>query len=84
MESFNNSCLVYHDKRITFGEKEYRRRTHMSVLYWNENVDRDCTSVVMWEDVKNPPRRSGHKNLKSKTVKFVSDLWSKVMDHFYQ
>lgn len=53
VESFNNSTLIYHDKRITFGEKEYKRRTHLSIIDWNENVDRDYTSVVLYEDVKN-------------------------------
>ena len=36
-ESYNNATLVYHDKRISFGEKEYKRRTYLSVLDWNEN-----------------------------------------------
>ena len=26
VESFNTATLIYHDKRITFGEKEYKRR----------------------------------------------------------
>lgn len=84
VESFNNAALIYHDKRITFGAKEYRRRTHMSILDWNENVDREFTSAVLWEDVKNPRRRSGHKNLKSKSNDFVKDIWNSVMDKFYQ
>ena len=56
MESFNNATLIYHDKRITFGEKEYKRRTNLSICDWNENVDRDCTSIVLFEDVKIPGR----------------------------
>ena len=52
MESFNNATLIYHEKPITFGEKEYKVRTNLSICDWNENVDRDCTSIVLFEDVK--------------------------------
>ena len=83
VESFNNATLIYHDKRITFGEKEYKRRTNLSICDWNENVDRDFTSVVLFEDAKNPRRRSGHKNLKPKTYTFVKRIWEKVIDQFY-
>ena len=83
VESFNNATLIYHDKRITFGEKEYKRRTNLSICDWNENVDRDCTSVILFEEAKNPRRRSGHKNLKPKTYNFVKQIWEKVMARFY-
>ena len=83
VESFNNATLIYHDKRTTFGEKEYKRRTHLSICDWNQNVDRDFTSVVLFEDAKNPRRRSGHKNLKPKTYTFVKRIWEKVIDKFY-
>ena len=83
VESFNNATLIYHDKRITFGEKEYKRRTYLSICDWNENVDRECTSVVLFEDVKNPRRRVGHKNLKPKTYSFVSKIWNNVISQCY-
>ena len=83
VESYNNSTLIYHDKRITFGEKEYKRRTHLSIIDWNENVDRDYTSVVLYEDVKNPRRRVGHKNLKPKSYNYYNVIWNKIMDKFY-
>ena len=83
MESYNNSTLIYHDKRITFGEKEYKRRTHLSIIDWNENVDRDYTSVVLYEDVKNPRRRVGHKNLKPQSYNYYNVIWNKIMDKFY-
>ena len=40
VESYNNACLIYHDKR-SFGKREYKRRTDMAILDWNENVDRE-------------------------------------------
>ena len=83
VESFNNATLIYHDKRITFGEKEYKRRTYLSICDWNENVDRECTSVVLFEDVKNPRRRVGHKNLKPKTYSFVNKIWNNVISQCY-
>ena len=67
VESFNNACLIFHDKRISFGTTEYVRRTHMAVLDWNENVDRDFTSISQIEDPKNPRRILGKKALVTKT-----------------
>ena len=70
VESYNNATLIYHDKMITFGEKEYKRRICLSIIDWNENVDRECTSIVHFEDAKNPRKRDGHKNLKPKSYSF--------------
>ena len=84
VESYNNATLVYHDKRISFGEKEYKRRTCLSVLDWNENVDRDYTSVSEWEDAKAPRRKSGHKNLRPKTYNFVEKIWSGILNRLYK
>ena len=54
VESFNNSCLIYHDKRISFSDKEYKCRSHLSILDWNENIGRDFTSVTFYEDSHYP------------------------------
>ena len=45
-ESYNNATLVYHDERINFGEKEYKRRTYLSVLDWNENPKKQNYRVL--------------------------------------
>lgn len=84
VESFNNALLIYHDKRIKFGDAEYKRRSHMAILDWNENVDRQYTSVSNYEDARRPRARSGHKNLVPKTNKFTFVLWDKVVSSFYQ
>ena len=36
VESFNNATLIYHEKHITFGEKEYKCRTNLSI--WGLHV----------------------------------------------
>ena len=66
VESFNNACLIYHDKRIVFSDKEYERRTNMAILDWNENIDRECTSVAIVEDPRHPRRQQGKRVLKRK------------------
>ena len=81
VESFNNALLVYRDKRIQFGDKEYTR-SQMAVFDWNENVDRDYTSISNNEDARRPRCRSGHENLVPKTNKFSKKLWDKVVNDF--
>lgn len=84
VESFNNALLVYHDKRIKFGDEEYKRRSNMAVLDWNENVDREYTSISNFEDARRPRSRSGHKNLVPKTNKFAFTLWDRIIETFYE
>ena len=54
----------------------------MAVLDWNENVDRDYTSISNYEDARRPRCRSGHENLVPKTNKFSKKLWDKVVNDF--
>ena len=42
----------------------------MAVLDWNENDDRDYTSISNYEDARRPRCRVGHENLVLKTNKF--------------
>ena len=44
VESFNNSMLIFQDKRISFTSAEYLSRNKLSVIHWNDNVDRTKTS----------------------------------------
>ena len=83
VESFNNVALVYHDKRISFGNKEYKRRTNMAVLDWNQNVDRDYTSITSYEDPQRPRKIQGHKNLTPKSFKYLDSLWERFMANYY-
>ncbi|XP_078667243.1 uncharacterized protein LOC144909065 [Branchiostoma floridae x Branchiostoma belcheri] len=43
MESFNNSCLQYVDKRIVFGDLNYGLRMGLAVLDWH-SVDADYST----------------------------------------
>ena len=45
VESFNNVINVYKNKRIAFGDEQYNTRNNLAVCHWNENVDREHTSV---------------------------------------
>ncbi|XP_033731910.1 uncharacterized protein LOC117321561 isoform X2 [Pecten maximus] len=83
VESFNNAALVYHDKRISFGNKEYQRRTNMAVPDWNQNVDRDFTSITWYEDPRKPRKRSGHKNLTPQSYTHLERLWNSFIAYFY-
>ena len=83
VESYNNACLIFHDKRISFGLEEYKRRSAMAVLDWNENVDREYTSITMWEDIRNPRRQIGSKNLKRKTFLFKNTIYRKIIQQIY-
>ncbi len=37
-ESFNNTMNMFHDKQIYYSDIEYCMRSHIAVLYWNDNV----------------------------------------------
>ena len=42
----------------------------------NENVNREATSVSMLQDVRQPTRRKGHRNLRPKTFMFREAVWT--------
>ena len=46
VESFNNTCLIYLDKRIHYQNEMYGLRINLAVLDWNEHVGRAYTSVT--------------------------------------
>lgn len=77
VESYNNSCLMYLDKRIHYKPKMYVIRRDLSVLDWNEHVDREYTSVYRRIRPDHMGRRSGKKRYKEKTYMFVKD----IMEH---
>lgn len=97
MKTFKNALLINHDKWIEFGDEEYKWGSNMAVLDWNENVDREYTSISNSEDARRPRSRSSHKHFvpkkkqqqKTKTkrcIHFVKQtywffLW-KVMCYF--
>ena len=77
IESYNNVCLIYLDKRLHYKNKMYELRRDLSVLDWNEHVDRPYTSTYKRIRPDHMGRRSGKKRYKKKTYTFISD----IMDH---
>ena len=75
VESFNNSVLIYLQKRIHYKDLMYRLRMNLAVLNWNEHVDRPFTSRSSSEQVHHNRRHLGKKRHKKKTYIFVSDIW---------
>ena len=70
VESFNNTILMFADKRIHFSDKEYLMRTQLAALHWNQNVDRDYTSVTPVLH-----SRAMHKNLKKCSFSYRENIW---------
>ena len=79
VESFNNALLQYHDKRIVFGKAAYTLRINLSILDWNEHVDRPVTSVRHAEDVQAPRRQVPLKVHTKKTNDFKKNIWQQWM-----
>lgn len=76
VESFNNVMNIYQDKRIAFGDMQYNARSNLAVLQWNENVDRDFTSISNQRNTRPPRSQRGKKNYKQKT--FVKSIFFKT------
>lgn len=83
VESFNNSLLQYHDKRIAFGKKAYHLRTDLSILDWNEHVGRPVTSLRFEENALCLRKNSGQRVLVKKNYSFRENIWDRWMSFFY-
>jgi hypothetical protein len=75
VESFNNVVLVYTDKRVHLRNLMYTAKIHLAILDWNENVDRECTSLRQYRRAKNPRSQAPTRVLKPKTFTFVNRVW---------
>ena len=84
VESFNNAVNVYQDKRIAFGDLQYKARENLSVCHWNENVDRPHTSV--WNPMNNrrPRAMLGKKNYKKLTFEFRENIWKRYVNSAFR
>lgn len=69
VESFNNTCLMYLDKRIHYGDFVYEMRQDLAVLDWNEHCCRGYTSIWDRERVRHSNRIRGKKAYEKKTYK---------------
>jgi hypothetical protein len=73
VESFNNLCLIYLDKRLHYGDRMYELRSNLAD--WNEHVDRPFTSISKSRYSHHPRRQRGKKVYHKKTYYFVQDIW---------
>lgn len=78
VESFNNVVNVYQDKRISFSDAQYNARTNLAVCHWNENVEREFTSI--WKPNHRMSRSvKGKKNYKKCTFIFRENIWKRYV-----
>ena len=80
VESFNNVVLVYIDKRIHFRNTMYLIKIGLSILDWNENVDRPATSVRHYMEAGMDMNRQGKRVLTAKTFRFVAEIWEESLE----
>lgn len=84
VESFNNVTNIYQNKRIAFGDRQYNARANLSVLHWNENVDRGYTSISTQQSHRAPRSRKGKKNYKKATYTFRDNIWSRYVKNVFR
>ncbi len=73
VKRYNNGLNIYHDKIVIFGNQQYEMRTNLTTLHWNENVDRNYTSI--W----NPGPGKPKKCYKPRTYDFKHTVWARFM-----
>lgn len=66
-----------------FGETEYKQRTQMAIVDWNENIDRQCTSVTLVEEQHHPRHRTRTRVLKRKTREYTRDIWNLLTEYLF-
>jgi hypothetical protein len=79
VESFNNTCLIYLDKRIHYQDCMYNIKMGMAIVSWNEHVDRPFTSIYRRIHAVHPRRQCGKKAYKKKTYLFVEEIWDHLV-----
>ncbi|XP_040070517.1 uncharacterized protein LOC120843275 [Ixodes scapularis] len=79
VESFNNTSLIYLDKRIHYQDATYKMRQTLATLDWNEQVGRGHTSLYRIEDCRHPDRQGGKKKYVRKTYSFVRKIVELVL-----
>jgi hypothetical protein len=83
-ESFNNVINVYQNKRIAFGDEQYNTRNNLAVCHWNENVDREYTSVSNPQNARRPRSKRGKKNYKKLSFKFRDNTWKRFVNSVFR
>ena len=70
---------IFHNKRISFGTKQYGLCFDLALSHWNENVDRPYTSV--WFPKHKTRIQRGKRNLVPCTINYVVDKWSSLISN---
>ena len=78
VESFNNVMNIFQDKRIAFTDAQYNLRSHLAVLHWNENVNREYTSI--WRPRGENHRGRSKKNYKKLTFQYRENVWRRHLN----
>lgn len=60
--------LIYVPKRIHFGDNTYNMRVELAVLDWNENVNREVSSLQMYQHARHPNRLAETRVLVEKNI----------------
>ncbi|XP_040066013.1 uncharacterized protein LOC115320344 [Ixodes scapularis] len=79
VESFNNTMLIYLQKRIHYQDRSYKLRQSLALLDWNEHVGRGYTSRYSIEDCRHPDRQGGKRKYFRKTYSFVQKIRELVL-----
>ena len=83
VESFNNVMSIFQDKRIVFGDDQNYMRSNLAVCHWNENVDREHTSVYHSNNPNAPRNQKGKTVYKKLTFTYRDNIWSKYVESLY-
>ncbi|XP_068752792.1 uncharacterized protein [Montipora capricornis] len=77
IETLHTVMLIYVPKRIHFGDNTYNMRVELTVLDWNENVNREVSSLQMYQHARHPNRLAETRVLVEKTFNFREVTWSR-------
>nr|XP_058943697.1 uncharacterized protein LOC131771852 [Pocillopora verrucosa] len=76
IESLYSVMLIYAAKRIHHGDDTYNMCMELAILDWNENVNREASSLQMYQHTRHPNRLAETRVLTSKTFNFRETIWS--------
>ena len=79
VESFNTVMNIFQDNRIDFSNQQYNMRSQLAVLHWNENVDREYTSIWNPRDQRAPRRQKGKTMYKAVKYQYRRNIWDTYM-----
>ncbi|CAC5400295.1 unnamed protein product [Mytilus coruscus] len=82
VENFNNAINIYQDKCIAFCDKQNNARSNLAVWKWNENVDKDFTSISNPRNSRTSKSVRGKKNYKEKHLNF-EEIYGKLSSMLY-